>query len=75
MPNIFENIVSFSTLFKIAFLSIMVLYMAFSFIVLNQVRSMNKIISQARSSTFINAFSVLNVLFALSLFLAAIVIL
>lgn len=59
------------TLIKIAVLLLLALYIAFTFVVFVQVRTMNKIVSQATSSKILTVLALLQVFLSLSLFLIA----
>lgn len=69
MPNLSFDFI------KIGFLIANFLYIIFAFIILNQVVSMNNIISEVHASSILKTIAVLNIVFALSLFLIALVIL
>jgi hypothetical protein len=60
---------------KIGFLALIAIFIVFTIIVSNQVATMNKTLSQKQASGPLNAFSILLVLLAISLFLLALVIL
>lgn len=59
------------TLIKIAVLLLLALYIAFTFVVFVQVRTMNKVVSQATSSRILTVLALLQVFLSLSLFLIA----
>lgn len=62
-------------LFKIALLVIMAFFIIFSLVVFAQVNAMNKIITHAQASGILKSIAILNIIFAVSLFVVAIVIL
>lgn len=63
------------TLIKIAVLLLLALYIAFTFVVFIQVRTMSKVVSQAASSRILTILALLQVFLSLSLFLIALAIL
>jgi len=65
----------FNLLIKIATLVFLALYIIFAVIVLTQVRVMNNILNQSFASTVLATIALANLIFALSLFLIALVIL
>lgn len=60
---------------KMTLLLFLLFYASLSFVILNQVRVMNRIIKEVRASTIFFLFAILNFLMAFSLFLLALVIL
>lgn len=60
---------------KIVFLLIIAFFIVFTFVVVNQVNTMNKIVSEAHSSFTLKLIAILNLLLAVSLFLLALAIL
>lgn len=62
-------------LLKILFLIFIFFYVIFTFIILNQVQGMNKIITNISFSTVIKIIALLNLIIAFSLFLYVLVIL
>lgn len=62
-------------LFKIALLVIMAFFIIFSIIVFTQVNVMNKIITHTQASGILKSIAILNIIFAVVLFVVAIVIL
>lgn len=60
---------------KIVMLIFLALFSAFAIVVLNQVRTMNKIFLEIQSSETLRAIAIILVILAISLFLAALVIL
>lgn len=60
---------------KMTLLLFLLFYASLSFVILNQVRVMNRIIKEVRASTIFFLFAILNFLIAFSLFLLALVIL
>lgn len=60
---------------KIGFIVFIGFYAIFTFVVFNQVKTMNKIVNEDKSSNFIFILSLLNMLLAVSLFIASLVIL
>lgn len=65
----------FLFLFKIVALTFLGLFVAFSIVVLNQVRTMNKIFLEVQSSQLLRNIAGIIVILTISLFIAAIVIL
>jgi len=62
-------------LLKIAFLVIIALFIIFTIVVLTQVNVMNRVINHTTASTILKIIAILNIIFAISLFVTAIVIL
>jgi len=62
-------------LFKIALLVIMALFIIFTIVIFTQVSVMNKIITHAQASGILKLIAILNIIFAISLFVMALVIL
>lgn len=62
-------------LLKIALLIIMAFFIIFSIIVFTQVNVMNKIITHTQASGILKSIAILNIIFAVVLFVVAIVIL
>ena len=60
---------------KIVFLLIVMMYGVFTFVVFNQIRAMNSIVYVPHSSRILSIISIVNLIFAVSLFLTALVIL
>lgn len=60
---------------KIGLVILIALFFIFVFVVLNQVKTMNNIVTEVKSSGIIMAIAILNLFAALSLFIAALVIL
>lgn len=60
---------------KIVFLVVFLLYAIFTLVVFNQVRTMNRVVTELHSSTILAIVAFLNVVVALSLFVYALVIL
>lgn len=77
MPNDFFSSQFLQPLFglKILFSIIIFIFIVFTFVVLNQVNTMNKIVSEAQSSFILKLIAILNLLLAVSLFLFALAIL
>ena len=73
--NSLSQTVSSFIILKIGFLIINALYIIFVFVVLSQIDSMDNIITEMNSAIIVKIAGVLNVIFAISLFLAALVIL
>lgn len=71
----FDQLFQTFSILKIIFLIIFFLYFGFSFVVLNQVRTMNRVLTEIHSSTALRMIAFLNLIFAISLFLIATVIL
>lgn len=69
------NFLTMAHALKAGFLIIMVLYIIFTLIVFKQITSMDDIIREVHSSIIIKVIAIINIVFALSLFLAAVVIL
>lgn len=65
----------FFFLFKIVALTFLGLFVAFSIVVLNQVRTMNKIFLEVQSSQLLRNIAGIIVILTISLFIAALVIL
>lgn len=72
---IFDQLLQAFSIVKIIFLIIFFLYFVFSFVVLNQVRTMNKVLVEIHSSTALGITALINLILAISLFLIGIVIL
>ena len=62
-------------LIKIFFLVVLFMYLIFTFVVFNQVRLMNRIITQTPISTILSTIALIQIIAALSLFIAALAIL
>lgn len=58
-------------LIKIAVLLLLALYIAFTFVIFVQVRTMNKVVSQGPSSKILTVIALFQILLSLSLFLVA----
>jgi len=71
----FSHFITAPFLFKISFLFVLFLYIIFTLIIFNQIRSMDQLISEIHSSIIIRAISLIGIVAAISLFLAAVVIL
>ncbi|OGH42286.1 MAG: hypothetical protein A3H79_00595 [Candidatus Levybacteria bacterium RIFCSPLOWO2_02_FULL_36_8b] len=77
-PLDFSNlaqIIQIASIAKYAFLAILILYVIFAFVVFNQVRVMNRIISTPPVSVILTIISFLHLIIAFSLFLFSLVIL
>jgi hypothetical protein len=66
---------NFSSIFKIGFLAVDLMFIIFLLVVIKQVFSMNTIVHDINDSAIIKSGSVILFVFALSLFLAALAIL
>lgn len=62
-------------IFKVGFLVLCLFHTVFLFIVYNQIRSMDRIVSEKSSSPVLKTVSLASVILAISLFISAIVIL
>ncbi|MEK7186230.1 MAG: DUF5657 family protein [Patescibacteria group bacterium] len=71
LNQIFDSFI----IFKVGFLVLCLFHAVFLFIVYNQVRSMDRIVSEKSSSAVLKTVSLISVILAFSLFIAAIVIL
>ena len=71
----FNQIFTSLSFLKIGFLTADAFYIVFAVVVLTQIISMRSIVSEVHSSPLLKAIAILDIVFALSLFLAAFVIL
>lgn len=71
----FLNIFNIDLIVKIIFLLVIIMYSVFAFVVFNQIRAMNTIVFVPNSSRILSVLSIINLVFAISLFLTALVIL
>lgn len=71
----FLNILNIDLIIKIIFLLVIIMYGVFAFVVFNQIRAMNTIVFVPNSSRILSVLSIINLVFAISLFLTALVIL
>lgn len=62
-------------LLKIALIAIMAIFIIFTIVVFTQVNVMNKIITHAQASGMLKTIAILNIVFAVVLFITALVIL
>lgn len=69
------QIIQITSVFKYLALAILALYIVFAFVIFNQVKVMNKVISTPPVSIILAVVSFLNLIIAISLFLFALVIL
>ena len=74
ISSIFAFFTTFA-LVKLGLLMVLFLYIIFIFIVFKQIMSMDNIIKEIHSSFIIKVIATINIVLALSLFLAAVVIL
>ena len=75
MPDFGSIFQSSFLLFKIGILIIIFLYIAFTVVILTQVNVMNKLVTEDKVSVFLRFLAIVHILLAVSLFLAAVVIL
>lgn len=70
-----SQFLTFPILFKFFYLFILIVYIIFTLIIFNQVRSMSYVVSEISSGIVIKILSVIGIILAVMLFFAAIVIL
>lgn len=75
MNNLLFGSLALLTIIKIGILILLFLYIIFAFVVLNQIRIMNRIIHEDYSSVTVSFLGLLHLAFAVSLFLLALAIL
>ncbi|MBI2430760.1 MAG: hypothetical protein HYV39_01955 [Candidatus Levybacteria bacterium] len=73
--NIVQQLVQPLFLLKVLFLIVLFLYIIFTFVVFNQVRVMNRVVTETHSSAILALIALLNFLAAISLFIYALAIL
>ena len=69
------NSFNIDLILKVAFLLVIAMYIVFAFVIFNQIRAMNSIVYVPNSSRILSIISVVHLVFAISLFLAVVVIL